>query len=661
MTSVTSVFQSFSGLGCIARSLLHRAITLRAFRNAVAVFVFTTPLSAQQSLHWSDVHVVARLTEDGTLRVVETQTIVFTGPWNGGERRFDVRPRQRFTFERMRRIDSTGQARLMLEGDLSTVDNYAFVDGRTIRWRSRQVTDPPFDATPITYELTYSYSNVLVPDGENWILDHDFGFADRQGVIEDFSVQLTELEPHWQPTAMFNGRWQAKNLPPGEGFVVHVPLRYVGAGDGPEVTTPEPVERGLLIVILLVLLGSFVRRLYGHERGTGRLEPLASAASVDETWLEAHVFKHLPEVVGAAWDNKTGAAEVTAVIARLVSEGRMRSEVKGGGFLKSPELHLEMLVDRDRFHGHERRLVDALFAGSERTTSTSRIKERYKSSGFDPAEKIKKPLKDAVTGLVPGSNPSQPRSLPSFLMFLLAIAILVVAVTREPADLPVIFMVGFLTLACYFVAAAGATVFRNRVHAVGQAALFFIVPMAIALTALLVVVVTGFASASTVALVGLTALYIGLANSVFNQARSRESVERIAFRRRLATAREFFVDELRRTEPRLKDAWFPYLIAFGLGKHMDKWFRAFGGESSTHVVPGNYSSGGHGGSSTNSGGGWSGFGGGAGFSGGGSSASWAAAAGSMAAGVSAPSSSSGGSGGGGGGGGSSGGGGGGGW
>lgn len=198
-------------------------------------------------------------------------------------------------------------------------------------------------------------------------------------------------------------------------------------------------------------------------------------------------------------------------------------------------------------------------------------------------------------------------------------------------------MVGFLTLACYLVAAAGATVFRNRVHDVGQSALFFVVHMALAFAALLFVVVSGFAGTSTVALVGLTALFIGLANSVFNQARSRESVERIAFRRRLATAREFFVDELRRNQPRLKDAWFPYLIAFGLGKHMDKWLRAFGGESSTRVMPGDYSSGGHGGSGTSSGSGWSGFGGAGGFSGGGSGASWAAAAGTMAAGVSAPS------------------------
>ena len=60
----------------------------------LALVLAATPVAAQRSLHWSDVRIEARLSEDGTLRVVETQAIVFTGDWNGGERRFDLRPRK---------------------------------------------------------------------------------------------------------------------------------------------------------------------------------------------------------------------------------------------------------------------------------------------------------------------------------------------------------------------------------------------------------------------------------------------------------------------------------------------------------------------------------------------------------------------------------------
>jgi uncharacterized membrane protein YgcG len=499
-----------------------------------------------------------------------------------------------------------------------------------------------------------------VPDGGDWLLDHDFGFADRPGVIERFSVSLGGLEPNWQPKAAFNGTWQATNISPGEGFVVRVPLRYAGAGEGPVVPGAEPIERYIIAGVTLVLLVSLARRLYDHERRSGRLEPLPSSIEVNEPWLNEHVFRHLPEVIGAAWDNKTGESEVAAVLARLVSEGRMKSEVKPGGLFKDPVLHLELLVDRDRFHGHERKLVDALFEAHDRRTDTASIRERYKKSGFDPASKISKPLKELVKGLAPDRDPSKPPFLPTLLGILGAIALMVAAVVREPADAPVMFIGGFVSLVCFAIAAGGATVWRNRVHDVGKAALFFVIPLGIAVAGVLFVVISGVTMAGTLALAGLTLLLLALANSVLNQARSRENLERIAFRRRLAVARAFFVDELRRDKPRLDDKWFPYLIAFGLGKHMDKWFRAFGGESPAHFGSPTTSIS-SGSSPGHSGGGWTGFGGGGGFSGGGASATWVAAASSMAAGVSAPSSSSGSSGGGGGGGGSSGGGGGGGW
>jgi hypothetical protein len=149
-------------------------------------------------------------------------------------------------------------------------------------------------------------------------------------------------------------------------------------------------------------------------------------------------------------------------------------------------------------------------------------------------------------------------------------------------------------------------------------------------------------------------------NSVMNSARSRQSRERIELRKRLAAARRFFKQELAKPQPALRDEWFPYVVAFGLGSHADRWFRAFGpagSESATMIASGGSS----GGSSRSGGSSWSGFGGGGGFAGGGSSASFAAAVGGMAASVAAPSSSSSGGGGGGGGSSSSGGGGGGGW
>ena len=111
---------------------------MKLVRVLVWLLIVASPAAAQRSLHWSDMRVDARLAEDGTLRVVETQTIVFTGDWNGGERIFSIRPRQRLQFEGMRRIDSTGQAHVMREGGESlAVDEFRFADSR--KWGNQPI------------------------------------------------------------------------------------------------------------------------------------------------------------------------------------------------------------------------------------------------------------------------------------------------------------------------------------------------------------------------------------------------------------------------------------------------------------------------------------------------------------------------------------------
>jgi uncharacterized membrane protein YgcG len=151
-------------------------------------------------------------------------------------------------------------------------------------------------------------------------------------------------------------------------------------------------------------------------------------------------------------------------------------------------------------------------------------------------------------------------------------------------------------------------------------------------------------------LAGGALFVLGAYLNVLGKAMCKDGRERIALKKRLAAARRYFIEQLKLSQPQLKDEWLPYLIAFGVGSHVDRWFRAYGGG----VKGGDADS--ALGSSGGSTGGWSG--GGGKFGGAGATGSWASAIGDVASGVS--SSSSGGSSGGGGGG-SSGGGGGGGW
>jgi hypothetical protein len=161
--------------------------------------------------------------------------------------------------------------------------------------------------------------------------------------------------------------------------------------------------------------------------------------------------------------------------------------------------------------------------------------------------------------------------------------------------------------------------------------------------------------------IGILALALGCVYWSIRALASRRGREAIAFRKMLTAGRAYFIDELQKDEPALRDEWYPWLLAFELTKQMDAWSTARPDSGSrARSRSGSVSSSP---STTDSGGTWTGFGGGrSGGAGGG--ASWQTAVSGMAAGVSAPSSggSSRGSGGGGSSsGGSSGGGGGGGW
>ena len=103
------------------------------------------------------------------------------------------------------------------------------------------------------------------------------------------------------------------------------------------------------------------------------------------------IFARPAEVVGTAWDRAVGAPEVSALLARLVSEGRLASRVEPGEDAEDdePVLHLRRLAPLDTFAEHERKLLEALFFHDRDETDTETVREHYKKDGFDPASIIR--------------------------------------------------------------------------------------------------------------------------------------------------------------------------------------------------------------------------------------------------------------------------------
>jgi len=623
----------------------------------VAALLLPAGLSARE-LSWRALEVTAKLESDGTLAVSEMHAMVFTGDWNGGERTFRLEPGQRLEIVGLFRLDAeSGAWRPMERGSLDSVDRWDWHDTRTIRWRSRRPTDPLFDATEIGYRIDYRLAGILSGEGTHWRLDHDFAFPDRYGAIEQFALEL-ELAPEWSATDPIPRRIEVGPLQPGAGWVFTRALDYHGAAPPERAGVKRlssALRLGALGAAVLGVVALFGWAL-GRERAVGRLRPLLPVDGVDRGWIEEHVLTLAPEEVGAAWDDEIGAAEVAAVLARLQLEGKISSRVEHKRFLwfSRDVLHLRLEVPRARFTQNEKKLISGLFPSGD-STDTDSLRKHYRTSGFDPAGKIKEGLLRDVRRHpeFADARPHPPR-LPSVLGVLFGATAMVVAIVAAPADGAPILLLGAGLCAGWLFGFVGAYRLRDRVFGFAGPAAGMAIGQLVALAAL-----TSLSLHPSMSAIGLFAgvlFHLGLTRTVATSLQTREGPQRIAARRELARARAWIARELESKAPRLDDSWLPYLVAFGLSPQMDRWFSLFGGTSEPTAA-----------STWSTGSGWSGASGGSGWSGGGgafggagATASWAAAATAMSAGVSAASSSSGG-GGGGGGGGSSGGGGGGGW
>ncbi len=617
---------------------------------AALLVVCTTPAMAQpRALDWTAFSVDARLDSTGRLFVRERQTILFNGDWNGGERRFDVRRGQGFVFRRLLRVDSlTGAEIAMREGSLDDVDGYAMTERHTLRWRSRRPDDPVFLNTKITYVLEYEYADILVAEGSGYRLDHEFGFRERTGTIANFDLTL-HVEPAWRAPATFTGVFQEPILEPGIGFVVNIPLAWRAAGLPSAVRRSPPLalRLGLMAAVLLGVLG-LTTRFLRDETALGRFLPLTPRDTIDRAWLTANVLSLRPELVGYARDEQVGPAEVSATLARLVTEKKLGSRVesKGPRWLRWHVLHLELLVPRGDLQGYEKALVDGFFAPNAKTTSTDEIRARYKRSGFDPSRILRQPLTEQferITGMATHATKARRWPLTAALC-VAAIALLGLFLVQEQTDgVETLAAAAVIGVPVFLFARLQAAFWRRRVVRPWPHLLRVLLPIAAVAAAFSWAVLTGFQAVSILASTGIALLLVAAAHSVLNGARSTSTSARLQLRKRLAAAREYCRDELRTPQPALDDLWYPYLLAFGLGKHVDKWFSAFGGPSTATGASGGVrtSSTASGSASSSTGdGAFSGFGGGGGFSGAGATVAFGSAVGAIASGVSAPSSSS---------------------
>jgi uncharacterized membrane protein YgcG len=633
----------------------------RIFLCCILLFAATTAQS--KSLYWPTVAVDAQLDSNGLLHVSETQTYVFNGDWNGGERQFNVRAGQSLHLEGVDRIDGTKTIPLT-RGNLAAVDHFDFFkDSMTLRWRSRLPEDPEFENKELTYRIRYTLSGVLRGRDNHFKLAHDFAFPDRQGDIKHFTLHFT-LDPLWSgldsPLTL-----NQDNLQPGSGVIVRGELQYHGTAAPTSVIVPiSPWVGYAMLALLAAGLGVLLFRFLALERKVGRIGNLTPLEEIDEAWLERTVFSLPPEVIGAAWDGKVGAAEIAAILAKLEHEKKIKTGIQPR-FLRKPIMTMQLLVNRSTITDYPGKVINKLFFNSRVNTDTNAIKEFYKDKGLDLAAIIEKPIEQRLNNLPKWTEKTKPVDWKVDLIVMpTAFALLVLTGVwggdNDGALASTEALFGVCSLALATIAA------RFNCRAIDNLPLRFAFVSAFALPLVIPTIHYLFGAPTYLfrapALIAAVVWNLAILNLILNALRIDEEPEKIAIRKKLLSARTYFMKQLRSPAPHLSDDWFPYILAFGLGANVDSWFRSHGKSVTSINTESHTSSSGSFSGSSSSGTSWTG--GGGSFGGAGASGSWAAAAAAVGAGVSASSSSSGGSSSGGssgGGGSSSGGGGGGGW
>lgn len=598
--------------------------------------LFTAPCVAQaeRSLYWEAVEVQAHLDANGSLQVSERQLYVYNGDWNGGYRNFKYENPQDFSFHSIKREDAdTNRWIILEEGDVDIVDHYLLSDNM-LRWRSRLPSDPPFHNTTLNYVLEYTYWRVLRQDGDVYVLNHDFVFPDRDAEIRRYTLNFT-VDPAWQAVAPFAGQQTYEHMGSGASAIVNTTFRYVGSGKPGSVviSTFSATSRNLGVALLVVSLLALVW-FFRHEKNMGVFEAITDPQVIDETWLSKNLFSMLPEVVGALWDKATvsSGSEIPALLARMELEGKLRSKIK------DEILHLDLLVPRNVLSGHEALLVNSLFVEGDHT-NTLLLSEHYQKTGFNPKRKIAGGMRDKIRA----ANNEKGNPIYGWVGYLVAgivsLTILDVGVMQLPnISGTAVFVTTLFSCLLFIPVLVGLLG--------GRYPLILIPPRKrmlglVVKTSVFVALISWLMFADTFALglwaqIGLFLLSLTIVNAGLKVARSN-SREYVKVHQNLLAVRAFFQQELTKQVPRIKDAWYPYLVALQLTGEVDHWLTVHGvrrrpdstGDSAASATrdssfkrPDSFT------------------GGSGSFGGAGASAGWASAAAEMSDGVHLPTSSS---------------------
>ncbi len=345
---------------------------MRHFKKTIFLllvqFIFL-PLSAK-SLDWEKIEVNAHLTKEGILEVEEIQAIRFDGDWNGGYRDYKVSYGQTLTLQGIERKSDSMEWVSLKEGNLDLLDHYAYYkEDKHLRWRSRQITDPPFENKIIEYRIRVRYEGILSRNwNEEFTLNHDFAFSERDGGIKKIHLELT-WDSAWQLANTGDSKlvFDSENILPGKGFVKEVKFHYNSADTSnlPDSLWKRLGIRFLYLFIIPIILLALQFLIYFYCVGKGVFAKPQELKDWDE--FKKQLGNFTPEEIAIL--SEKGLVE--AWMTRLILEKKIR-------VIKNENLRIERLVPISEFSERDQKIIKELFIEDKSSVTSKEIKEYYK-------------------------------------------------------------------------------------------------------------------------------------------------------------------------------------------------------------------------------------------------------------------------------------------
>ena len=548
--------------------------------------------AAQGQLEWNRTNVVAKLDNDGGVRVEETHEITLSGDVTNAYRTLLVGADQSAVVQGVSIVDSLGVKKALRNGPDGPDSYQSWSWGLQIWFRAE--ADPPIEpGVRRSYLIEYTLQGAVTPSWDiaagvepldsgtmprsplararevlaSWKaawpdlhrvyrFDHDVEFPTRgsPNALPELNYRF-EYDTAW---VLLDKDREIGVATPDVDYRVQRHLRYLPDGQPKEVDAQAAAFRiagafgpFALCLVMLVLFLASNRLLGAPPRG--------------DRQLFERIIEPLPrEVVAARYGNGAMSPSFEELMLRMAAQRKLSITVdKPATDETDPLVSMRLTVPRDRLNSLERKVVEELFGYSD-TVATRDIQDRFRGRDFDPEDLVEQ----AFTSLVPKSPPARGRVFwvgLAFASFAGGVALMVRALIdqtlKDPGPIAAGLIPGHLFSVFWPVGTASRRV-----------STFTLILAAVLYSAL----GTALALSPNTPLTGLAALGLGLMTAghyagYFGRLPNPRP-EDLEF----DAALNWAASELRKPRPALKDAWVESLEAMGLKAAIEKWRRRSG-------------------------------------------------------------------------------------